>query len=158
MVYYVLGGLIVVSIALVVYALWPSGSDKDDAIKRRMIGRKAQPDAKQAHQKAKESVARRVVETVAPIAARSSIKQNAEEMSKLRIKLASAGFRGDTAPTTFLASKTIVAILLGIAAAGFAWAKGFPLATAAGITMIGAGVGFLAPDLWLSSASARSTW
>jgi tight adherence protein C len=155
MMFYMLGGLILLSVALVVYALWPSEDTEEHTIKRRMIGRKAQPDAKALHRKAKESVAKRVVETVAPIAVRSSTKQDAEGMSKLRVKLASAGFRSDTAPTTFLASKTIVAVLLGVAAAGLVWAKGLPLSTAAGVTMLGAGLGFLAPDFWLSTASSK---
>ncbi len=155
MTYYLLGGLVVLSVVLVMYALWPSDGDKGEAIKRRMTGRKAQPGEASVREKAKESVAKRVVDTVAPIAARSGMKQDAEEMSKLRMKLASAGFRGDTTPTAFLASKTVVAVALGIAAAGFAWAKGYPLPTAAGVVMIGVGFGFLAPDFWLSAASSK---
>jgi len=152
---YLLGGLVVVSIVLVIYALWPQSNEGEDAIKRRMSGRKATDETGGARQKAKESVAKRVMETVAPIAVRPSMRQDAEEMSKLRIKLATAGYRGERAPTTFLASKTIVAVCVGAAAAAYALAKGLSLPNAAGAIMIGAGIGFLLPDLWLSSAMQK---
>lgn len=152
---YVLGGLIVVSIGLVIYALWPKQQDDHDAIKRRMTGRRAQSNVSDIRRRAKESVAKRVINTVAPIAVRPMHKQDAEQMSRLRIKLATAGFRSDTAPTTFLASKTIMAVILGLAAAAFVWAKGYSFPNAIGITMIGAGLGFLTPDLWLSSAISK---
>lgn len=153
--YYLLGGLVVISIALIVYALWPSSNEKSDAIKRRMTGRKPKTEAPSSREKAKVSVAKKVVDTVVPIAVRPTMKQDAEGMSKLRMKLATAGFRGDTAPATFLASKTVVAVCLGLATVAFAWAKGYPLSTALGIVMIGAGLGFLAPDFWLGSASSK---
>ncbi|MCH7884035.1 MAG: type II secretion system F family protein [Planctomycetes bacterium] len=152
---YLLGGLIVVSIALVIYALWPKQQDDHDAIKRRMTGRSAQSNASDIRRRAKESVAKRVIKSVAPIAVRPMQKQDAEKMSRLRIKLATGGFRSDTAPTTFLASKTIMAVILGLAAAAFVWAKGYAFPNAIGITMIGVGLGFLAPDLWLSSAISK---
>lgn len=152
---YVLGGLIVVSIGLVIYALWPKQQDDHDAIKRRMTGRRAQSNVGDIRRRAKESVAKRVINTVAPIAVRPMHKQDAEQMSRLRIKLATAGFRSDTAATTFLASKTIMAVILGLAAAAFVWAKGYSFPNAIGITMIGAGLGFLTPDLWLSSAISK---
>ena len=155
MTYYLLGTMVVVSIALVVYALWPKPDEEGDTIKRRMAGRKPKADTSEIRQRAKESVAKRVIKSVAPIAARSATKQDAEEMSKLRMKLATAGLRGENAPTTFLASKTVVAVCLGAAAAAFAWAKGDSLPAAAGITMIGAGAGFLGPNLWLSSATSK---
>ncbi|MGB2984711.1 MAG: type II secretion system F family protein [Phycisphaerae bacterium] len=155
MTYYLLSGLIVISIALVVYALWPSPDEEGDTIKRRMAGRKAQSEAGAIREKAKSSVAKRVMRKVAPIAIRPSMKQDAEEMSKLRMRLATAGFRGETTPTTFLASKTVVAVCLGVAALAYAWTNGYSLPAVAGIAMIGAGVGFLAPDLWLSSATSK---
>lgn len=152
---YLLVSMIVISIALVIYALWPKSDVDDDAIKRRMTGRKAQGDVAALRKQAKESVAKRVLDTVTPIAVRPASKQSAEQMSKLRMRLATGGFRSESAPMTFLASKTIVAVCLGIAAVAFAWAKGYTLLNAAGVVMIGAGIGFLLPDLWLSSAMSK---
>lgn len=155
MILYLLGGLIVLSIALVVYALWPKSSDESDAIKRRMVGRKAETDVAAIRKKAKESVAKKVVDTVAPIAIHPMLSKNPEEMSKLRNKLSTAGYRGQNAPTTFLASKTVVAACLGLGAVAFCWAKGYSLPATAGIVMIAAGVGFLTPDLWLGTATSK---
>ena len=39
-----------------------------------------------------------------------------------------AGFRAEKAPMTFLASKTFVAVLMGIVAATYCWMKAPPLA------------------------------
>ena len=149
--YYLLGAMAVVSIVLVIYAVWPSQGQDEDTIKRRMTGRRNQPNIAELRKQAKDSVARRVVETVAPMAVRNSQK-DAEQMSKLRQKLANAGVRNEAAVTTFLASKTIIAVLLGLAAATYVWANGTTMINAAGITMIAAGMGFLVPNLWLSSA------
>ncbi len=152
---YLLGGLIVVSISLVVYSLWPKGTEQDDAIKRRMSGRRAQSNVAAIRKQAKESVAKRVMDTVAPIAIHPMMRKDAEQMSKLRMRLASAGYRNEGSPMTFLASKTVVAVLLAISAGAFAWAKGYSLPNGIGVFTIAAGIGFLLPDLWLSSAMSK---
>ena len=155
MAYYLIGGMLVVSIALIMYSLWPKEDEQGDAIKRRMAGRKAKSETPSARQKAKESVAKRVMDTVAPIAVRSAMKQDAEGMSRIRMKLANAGFRGENTPTTFLASKTVVAVCLGAAGLAFALAKGYSMPNIVGVVTLAAGIGFLAPDFWLSSAAAK---
>jgi len=152
---YLLGGMVVLSIMLIAYALWPKPDESGEAVKRRMSGKRAQNAVAAVRQQAKESVAKKVMETVAPIAARKSTTQNAEEMSKLRCRLSNAGFRAETAPMTFLASKTLMAVILGIAGAAYMWAKGAPMMNGIGITLVAAGAGFLAPDLWLGSAIAK---
>ena len=111
---YVIALSVVASISLVVYALWPSKDEEGNTIKRRMAGRSVESSTESIREKAKQSVAQKVAEKVAPIAVRSS-QQTAEEMSKLRRKLESAGFRNERAALTFLASKTIVAVGLGVA-------------------------------------------
>jgi tight adherence protein C len=152
---YILAAMVVVSAVLIVYALWPKPTEENESIMRRMAGRRAQAAMRELRKQAKESVAKKVLNTVAPIAIRSSTKNDKEQMSKLRIKLSNAGLRGENAPTTFLASKTLMAVLLGIAAIGYVWTKGSALENAIGIIMIGAGLGFLAPNLWLSSAVSK---
>lgn len=148
---YLLGGMILVTVGLITYALWPKGDDAGEAIKRRMSGKNPQSEVNALRKKAKESVAKKVLDTVSPIA----VQQNAEDMSKLRMKLSVAGIRSEGAPTMFLTSKSVVAVCAGLAAVAYAWSKGYPLGTAAGVVMIGTGLGFLAPDLWLSSAQSK---
>jgi tight adherence protein C len=152
---YLIGMMLVFAVTMIGYALWPKGDDEGEAIKRRMTGRSAQANVARVRDQAKESVAKRVMEKVTPIAVRPGTMANAEEMSRLRVKLTSAGFRGEKAPATFLASKTIVAVCLGLAVAGYCWAKGMPLQTAAGAVTLAAGLGFLAPNLWLRSAISK---
>lgn len=152
--YYILGGLILVSIMLIVFAFLPKGPKDDDAIRRRIVGRGAQNNLSDLRKQAKESVAKKVLNSVAPIAIPSSMK-NAEQMSKLRMKLACAGLRSESAPTTFLASKTVVAALFCLGAIGYVWARGVSIPNAIGIVTTAMGLGFLAPNLWLSSAVSK---
>jgi len=144
--------MIVGAVLLIGYALIPKKNDAEDTIKRRMTGRTAQSAVANLRQQAKDSVAKRVIQSVAPIAIKPVGMTNAEEMSKLRIKLATAGFRGEGITTTFLASKSIVAVLLCIAAIIFSVAKGKSLFDGMGIAMLGAGLGFMAPNIWLRGA------
>jgi len=123
---FVMGGLVVLSIMLIIYAFWPKPTLDDDAIKRRMTGRGVENTLRELRNQAKESVAKRVLDTVAPLAIRSSMKNNAAQMSKLRMRLAMAGLRTESAPTTFLASKTVMAVVLGLAALAYVLAKGMP--------------------------------
>lgn len=150
-----LAGMVIVSIVLIIYAFWPSDTKDADAVKRRMSGKSAQDNVKAVREKAKQSVAERVMESVAPIAARSGKMASSEDMSRLRLKLARAGIRAENAGTIFLSSKTVVAVLLGLAGLFYAWTKGMPLGSGAGVTMISAGLGFLAPDLWLRMAISK---
>ncbi len=152
---YALGAMIVVAVALIVYALLPTKDDEGQAVKRRMAGKSAQTDVASLREQAKESVAKRVMETVAPIAVRPVMPANAEQMSRLRMKLSTAGFRGESTPMVFLASKTIVAICLGLAGVAYAWGKGSSLSSAAGVILIGAGIGFMTPDIWLKLAIGK---
>lgn len=152
---YLLGLLVAASITLVAYALWPK-QDKDvEAIKRRMTGRRAQDSVAAIRKQAKESVAQRVMKSVAPIAVRPVMMTDAEEVSKLRMRLATAGFRSDKVTTSFLASKTIVAVALGLAGALYALAKGSTTMNGLGIALCAAGFGFMAPNLWLSLAISK---
>ncbi|MFQ5414598.1 MAG: type II secretion system F family protein [Phycisphaerae bacterium] len=152
---YLLGALVAASIALIAYALWPRGDSKQDTIKRRMKGGKAQQQLQHIRQHARESVAKRFMKTVAPIAVRPVMLTKPEEMSRLRMKLATAGFRNENATTSFLASKSILAVLLGAAGVTYAVAKGDSVQGAAGLVIFCAAIGFMAPNLWLSMAASK---
>ncbi len=151
----ILSVIIVFAVALIAYGLWPKKGGDNEAVKRRMAGRSAQAEVTSAREQAKESVAKRVMETVAPLAVRPVMPASAEQMSRLRMKLSTAGFRGDSTPMVFLASKTVVAICLGLAAVAYAWGQGSTLGNAAGMVLLGAGVGFMAPDVWLKMAISK---
>ena len=147
--------LIVVSIALIIYALWPSGEEKQDRVKRRMAGGKVKDEVTDLRQKAKESVTKKMMQKVAPIAMKPVMPKDSADMSKLRQKLCSAGLRQDNASTLFLTSKTVLAALAGLAGIVFALAKGYAMTDAIGAIIFFAAVGLLAPNLWLSSVAAK---
>jgi tight adherence protein C len=153
---YIIGIMVVFSIVLLVYALWPSKKgEESEAIKRRMSGRRVKSSVASIRKQAKESVAKRVMTTVAPIAVKPVMMSNADDISKLRLRLATAGFRSASAPTMFLASKTVLAVALALAGVAYSLAKGATLLNGAGITMVCAGIGLLAPRLWLSMAISK---
>ncbi len=152
---YVVGFMILMSMALVVYSLWPKNKDDSQTIQRRMIGRSRKDDITDIRKRAKASVAQKVVKNLAPFAMRPVMPKNAEDMSKLRLKLANAGFRRDNAATLFLASKTMIAALAGIVATIFVWTKGDTFGHGAGTVLFCMGGGFMAPNLWLSMAASK---
>lgn len=152
---YLYGGLLVVSIVLVVYALWPKSAGDGDAVKRRMAGRGSRDAVAAIRKQAKDSMAKKVMDTVAPIAVSKTQTENAEQMSRLRMRLCMGGIRSDSAPTTFLASKTMMAVILGIAGAAYMWSKSETMMNGIGVTLLATGAGFLAPDLWLASAISK---
>jgi len=154
---YIIGIMIIASIALIVYSLWPkAGEDDIAAIKRRISGRSGAPDdASLIRKQARETVTNKMVKKVADKAMRPVMPKNAAEMSKLRIKLSNAGFRQDNAATMFLASKTVVAVGTALIAALYAWSKGDALGTTAGLVMFWGAAGFMAPNVWLKMASQK---
>jgi len=154
---YVVAGMIVASISLVVYAFWPREGEQDDTIKRRIRGgTAASADAVgNARDQAKQSIAKRMLKSVAPLAARPVMMNNPEAISKLRMKLANAGYRSDSAPKAFLASKTIVAVGLGLVVVLYSVMKGDPLQSTAGLVVFAAAIGFMMPNVWLNMAVSK---
>ncbi len=155
--FYALAALVVVSVALIVYALLPNRKQEEqETIRRRMTGKKSSEDSIEGLRlQAKESMAKKMMQKVAPIAVRPAMPKNAEEMSKLRIKMSNAGFRKENAPTLFLASKTILAGGLALVALTYAVAQGYGVQQLFGIAIFAAGIGFMAPNFWLNSAAAK---
>jgi len=147
--------LAVISVAMIVYALMPNKSDEGDRVRRRMRGKRVENDLDHIREKARESVTARVVERLSPIAIRPVMPKDSTEMSKLRQKLCSAGFRRDNASTLFLASKTLIAIAGLAGSIIYAWMKGYGFSDAIGVVVCGTGMGFMAPNLWLASMAKK---
>ncbi len=152
---YVIPILAVISVALVVYALMPSGKDEEDRVKRRLTGRKQGDPIADLRKQAQESVATKVMTKMAPIAVKPVMPKNSAEMSKLRQKLCSAGMRRDNAAQLFLASKTVIGVAGLLGGLLFAWMKGYAFSDAIGVIVLGIAIGFLAPNLWLGSVASK---
>ncbi|MCK4658184.1 MAG: type II secretion system F family protein [Phycisphaerae bacterium] len=157
MLYYAIAGLVVISVSLIIYALLPNRSQDEKAIIRRRMaeGKSPREATEELRKQARDSVAKKMVKRVAPIAMRPVMPKNAEEMSKLRIKLSNAGFRRDNAPTLFLASKTIFAAGAALIALVYGFSQGYEIQKLFGVFVFSAGLGFMAPNFWLGSAAAK---
>lgn len=147
--------MVVVSVALIAYALLPRRRDEQEAIRRRMSGKRGDNELKALREQARESVTKKMVEAVAPIATVPVMPKNAEELSKLNLKLSNAGFRQENASSIFLASKTIMAILFTIVGLIYTWGRGDDLQHIAGWTVCLLAAGFMGPNLWLRMAADR---
>ena len=147
--------LLVVSVVLVAYSVIPRKHEDHDALRRRMSGKRSLDEVTDLRNKARDSVTTKMVQRVAPIAIRPTMPKNAEDLSRLNVKLANAGFRRDNVATLFLASKTILAVLLGLAAAVYTWGKGDDLTHIFGWSVFLAAAGLMSPNLWLSMAISR---
>lgn len=149
------GVLVAASIGLVFYALGAGKHSEQETVVRRMTGKSGKDEKEVLQERAKESVAARMMEKVAPLAMRPVMPKNSAEMSKLRAKLAAAGFRKENASTVFLTSKTVVGVAVGIAVVIYSLSRGEDFAHVAGVGLFGAAVGFWAPNLWLYSAMKK---
>ncbi|MFQ5496201.1 MAG: type II secretion system F family protein [Phycisphaerae bacterium] len=143
------------SIAFLLYALLPSKEQEQQTIQRRMLGKSSEEDTTVIQQKARESVTAKMMEKVAPIAMRPVMPKNSAEMSRLRIKLAAAGYRKDTAPTIFLTSKTVVGVCAGLAVGLYMFSRQAEVQQMVGMSVFAAAVGFLAPNMWLTAAMRK---
>lgn len=147
--------MIVVSAGMIGYSLLSSRSKDQDAVMRRMSGKRAVDDLDQARRQAKKSAAAKMMERIAPLAVKPVMPRSDEEMTMLKVKLANAGFRRQNASTLFLASKTVLG--LGIALLVFAVKSGSgdELSRVMGFSVFGGGLGFMLPNLWLAIAQAQ---
>ena len=145
----------VASVALVVYAIFPRKRNDQEAILRRMSGKRATDNVALLREQAKDSVAKKMVQAVAPIATRPVMPKSAEDMSRLHIRLATAGLRRENAVTLFLASKTICAALFAVVALVATLAQRGGLQQVVGWTIFATAAGFMAPNLWLKLAIGR---
>lgn len=150
----IIGLMILASIAIIVYSLWPKPAPDKDNIHNRLRGGTSQAPAATLARPPSESAASRFMKSVAPTL-RKPIRVNPEEMSKLRMRLANAGYRGDNVTTLYLASKSIVAAAAVGLTVAFAWSKGYTMQHGAGIAVFGAALGFMAPNIWLSMAISK---
>lgn len=140
--------MVVASAGLIYNALRPRKENEQEAVVRRMSGKQAKSDIAVAQEKAQESVASKMMKKVAPLA----VPTNSAEMSKLRVKLAAAGYRKENTPGMFLASKTVLAVASALAMVIYSLSRGHGFQQIIGMALFAAGLGFMAPNLWLGSS------
>lgn len=150
-----IGIMAAVAVALVVYAILPSKADKIEVVRRRTAGLSVEQDRATLQAKAKQRASHRVLERAAPILSRPVMPTKAEEQSTLRQKLATAGYRRESAALVFLASKTVGAVALGLLATVYAVGFGKESKDVLFYAVGGVATGFMLPNLWLGRARKK---
>jgi len=145
---YIIGGLLAVGIALVIYSLWPGGGEDEEKVLRRMQGGKKE-DKDEQGESTIDQAAKNLMNRVAPLAIKPVMPKTDEAMSMLRVRLANAGFRDESAVTIYLASKTLCGLMLAVAVVALTWNKDLQPASVFGLAGILGTIGFLLPRVWL---------
>ena len=141
--------LLGIAAALVVYSMMPKWRESREAVKRRLEGRKDVDETTQIKEKARATATQKIVKKATPMLSRLIMPLSETDLNQLRLKLMQAGYRQRGAQTVFLASKTIVGVVLGFAGVTLAAAMGYDFRGVLGAMAFLGGVGFLAPGLWL---------
>lgn len=141
--------LIIISVTLVSYSVLASRSEERETLNRRL--QESKPSGAQPKD-AETSAGKWFKEKAVPVLAKPVKSKTDSDQSNLRVKLANAGFRKDSAPVTFLASKSVLAGVLLVSALVFSLGSGYEMTKVFGITVFAAGAGFMLPDLWLTLA------
>jgi tight adherence protein C len=145
----VLGALVAVAVGMIVYALLPGDHEKEEAVRRRSAGLSASQDPAALQSKAKQRASKAMLDKAAPFLSKPVMPKNAEEQSTLRARMATAGFRSESAPIAFLACKTIFGVGLCLLGLAYATGTGQESKHVLYYSIGGIGVGFLLPELWL---------
>lgn len=151
----IIGLLVLVSAALIVYSLWPKGGMNKDALKRRMAGKRGLDEQIDIQKIAKESAAHKVLRKVAPLAMKPVMPRSESDVSMLRVKLSNAGFRRENASTLFLASKTVCGLSCALLAFVMQLSAGKPIMDLLTWVAGAGGVGFMLPNMWLALATRQ---
>jgi tight adherence protein C len=152
--YLALTALAGVAVAMVIYALSPKKGEREEIVQRRTAGLTPEQDKAALQRKARLRAggSSNVLAAALPILTKPVMPKNVEQQTTLRAKLANAGFRRESASTTFLASKTAGGLCGAVLAALAALAAGKDSMTVLFYVMGGLGVGFILPNIWLSMA------
>jgi tight adherence protein C len=152
-------GMLAVALGMVVWSLLPKrNAEYAETVKRRTAGLNSNEDKASLERKAKLRASKNsVFDKAIPFLSKPAMPMNAEQQSTLRAKLASAGFRKESAAALFLAGKTAGGLICGAIGAILAVNGEKEWGMLIGQTVFGLGLGFMLPNLWLSLSVGRRT-
>ncbi len=154
--WFILVAMLLVAIGLVLYSFLPARRQKAETILRRTAGLTGDEDRASLAAKAKlRAGSPSVLEMAAPFLSKPVMPKNAEQHSTLKAKLASAGFRKESAPIVFLSTKTLGAVVLGLSALLYALGADREFNDTVYFVVGGLGAGFMLPNLWLGQAISK---
>ncbi len=148
-----LGILGVLSLGMIIYALVPQKEDKRRKVMDRLQSRAhgaAKKDSKPGS--GKSGAAKSLLARAAPALSKPSMPQSEEARSNIRLKLASAGMRGQQTPAIFLASKTLLGVILALTGLGVALALRLSARNVLGLSVFAGAIGLMLPNVWLALA------
>ena len=145
-----LGIMVIVSVTLVAYALVSTRGEKQLALRQRL---KEKILRSTNTRQESNGAAGKLFKKAAPIFAKPVKPKTDTQQSRLKTRLANAGFRRENIGVLFLASKTVLAGALLVLSLVVAAGSGHPPAKVFGIVGVATGLGFMLPDIWLYLAA-----
>jgi len=146
----IIAGLVALSVGMVAYSLMPGRGEQAEKVRRRTAGLSAGEDVSALQAKARQRAGRsKFMDMAAPLLSKPVMPKNQAEQSTLRAKLASAGYRRESATVMFLASKTAGGVVLGILCTMYALSVDKSVKEVIFYSIFGLGAGFMLPNLWL---------
>ncbi len=149
----IIGLLLIVSITLISYSVISTRVQRRELVSKRLKETKPTQVKVQKQPDRNTPTVRWFKEKAAPVLAKPVKPKSADEQSQLKIRLANAGIRKESAPMIFLASKTILGLGLLITTLLVSASSGHPAQKILSMTIFAGGIGFLLPDLWLYLAT-----
>jgi tight adherence protein C len=147
-----IGILVAVGVGLVIYSILPRRGESQEAVKRRLEGRRQVGHADEIKEQDRASTTKQLVKKATPVLSKIVMPTSDAEQSQLRTKLTQAGYRAPQAQTIFLAGKTGVLVLGAIAGGVIGASMGYDLKGIIACILFAGGAGFIAPGMWLGSA------
>jgi len=137
---------------MILYGLLPQKEDNRRKVMQRLLNRSSGSQDVAAVAKRKASLKKSLWAKAAPALSKPSMPQSEEARTNLRVKLSNAGLRGQQTPAIFLASKTVLGLILCVVGLAAGAALQLTGRNILGLTVFGAAVGLMLPNLWLALA------
>ncbi len=144
------GVALAAGLLLVIAVVAAATAAKGLARRESVVVRRLKASAASGEPVASPGLAELLVQSLGPLA-KAAQPLREEELSRLRLQLARAGYRGDRAMQVFLASKVALAIAFALA---FLWlnsSRARPLEPGILLAISSFALGYYIPSLWLAS-------
>jgi tight adherence protein C len=139
--------MLAVSVSLMVYAAVAGQISRQSVIRGRLDD--SEPTYDSSKPSSGPASGAWLKKSAAPALAKMIRPKSEKEQTRLRVKLAQAGFRGESTLILYLAGKIFLGLVGMVLFFIVGTGKGCSAQTLFGLTGVGGGLGFLLPDLWL---------
>ncbi len=144
------GGAVVLCVMMVMFALLGRKRSESDVIDRRLGSDDSGRTASGRRQAVAKKSSPHLLDTLKTVAPRIAAPASDEEQSRLKAKLVTAGIRVENGPLIFLASKTVMGVLVAAVTALLTWQANHPPINVFGLSSMLGVAAFMLPNVWLS--------